>query len=141
MAKVKLTPELSQEICKYIKQGLSNRTAADCAGITESTFYSYIRQGEADLEKQKTTIFSQFLQSLKKAESAHKLGRLAVIRRAADEGNWQAAAWELERRYRDDYGRNAVDARVELSGKDGGPVETKSTVQIYVPDNGRSVKH
>jgi hypothetical protein len=48
---------------------------------------------------------------------------LAIIGRAADE-HWQAAAWRLERRFPERYARNR---RVELTGKDGGPVEIKIT--------------
>ena len=36
MAKMKLTDELSKEICKYIAQGLTKKTAIDACGIAES---------------------------------------------------------------------------------------------------------
>ena len=136
MAKPKLTPELSKEICGYIAQGLTKKTAIDACGICESTFYAWIRQGEADLAAGKKNRFTQFLQSIKKAETKDKLSRLKVIRDAAADGTWQAAAWELERRYRDEYGRAAMD--INLGGQPGGePVRTESAVQIYLPDNGR----
>lgn len=136
MAKPKLTPELSKEICGYIAQGLTKKTAIDACGICESTFYAWLRQGEADLEAGKKNRFTQFLQSVKKAETKDKLSRLKVIRDAANNGTWQAAAWELERRYREEYGRAAMD--INLGGQPGGePVRTESAVQIYLPDNGR----
>lgn len=136
MAKPKLTPELEQEICGYIGQGLTKKTAIDACGISESSFYAWIRQGEADLEAGKKSRFSQFLQSVKKAEVKDKLSRLAVIRQAAKDGTWQAAAWELERRYRDEYGKATMD--INLGGQKGGePVEVETGVKIYLPDNGR----
>lgn len=139
MAKLKLTPELSKEICGYIAQGLTKKTAIDACGIAETTFYSWVRKAEADLNAGRTNVYTQFLQSIKKAETQDKLKRLNVIRKAAADGNWQAAAWELERRYRDEYGRAAMD--VNLGGQKGGePIEVKDTVQIYLPDNGRDKK-
>lgn len=33
--------------------------------------------------------------------------------------------------------KKTVEQSTELTGKDGGPIETASAVQIYVPDNGR----
>ena len=46
---------------------------------------------------------------------------MAQIRLHAS-GDWRAAAWILERRHPDDYGK-----RTELTGKDGGPVKTEIT--------------
>lgn len=136
MAKLKLTPELSKEICNYIGQGLTKKTAIDACGIAETTFYAWLRRAETDLDAGRNNVYTQFLQSIKKAETADKLNRLKVIRQAAADGNWQAAAWELERRYRDEYGRAAMD--VNLGGqKDGEPIEVKETVHIYLPENGR----
>ncbi len=37
---------------------------------------------------------------------------LAKIQKAAADGNWQAAAWWLERRYPADWGRRVVQSNV-----------------------------
>lgn len=137
MAKLKLTKELSREICGYIAQGLTKKTAIDACGIAESSFYTWLQKGEKDLADGRKTIYAEFLKSIKKAETKDKLSRLKVIRDAANDGTWQAAAWELERRYRDEYGRAAMD--INLGGQPGGePVRTESAVQIYLPDNHRN---
>ena len=76
------------------------------------------------------------MKSIKNAEAKDKLKRLAIIRQAAESGTWQAAAWELERRYRDEYGRSTMD--INLAGQPGGePIKTENAVQIYLPDNHR----
>ena len=42
------------------------------------------------------------------------MGWLAKIEQAANQGHWQAAAWKLERRYPQEYGRTVQN--VEHSG-------------------------
>ena len=135
--KLKLTPELRKEICEYLANGLTKKTAIDACGIAESSFYTWLQRGERDLEAGKNTAYSEFLKDIKKAEAQDKLKRLAIIRKAAQDGTWQAAAWELERRYRDEYGRASMD--INLGGqKDAEPIRTESAVQIYLPDNHRN---
>lgn len=134
--KPKLTPELEKEFCAYVASGLTKKGAADAVCISETALYDWINRGQADKDKGKSTIYSQFLESVKKAEAKFKLTHIKNIKGAADEGAWQASAWLLERCYRDEYGRAAMD--INLGGQPGGePVRTESAVQIYLPDNGR----
>lgn len=123
MAKLKLTDELINELCKFKKAGLTNKSVCYAANISERSFYEYLNRGEADAQAGKKSIFSRFFQSYKKAEAMHKLKRLSQIEKAADGGNWQAAAWELERCYPDEYGKRIA---AELSGKDGGSIKTET---------------
>ena len=54
---------------------------------------------------------------MKKAEKEAIARNVALIQRAAQEGNWQAAAWWLERKYFEDWGRKD---KLDLSAdKDG----------------------
>lgn len=134
--KPKLTPELEKEFCAYVASGLTKKGAADAVCISETALYDWINRGQADKDKGKVTIYSKFLESLKKAEAKFKLTHIKNIKGAADEGAWQASAWLLERCYRDEYGRAAMD--INVGGQPGGePVRTESSVQIYLPDNGR----
>ena len=70
-------------------------------------------------------MFHEFRKDFQRAiaDSAEVL--LNQIRvKAYDE--WRAAAFILERRFPDDYGR-----RTEITGKDGGPVKTR---HVFQPD-------
>lgn len=132
--KTKLTPELQKEFCSYVAAGITKKGACEACFITESALYDWIQKGERAKAEGKTTIYSEFAESVKKAEAKFKLSHIKNIKNAAESGNWQASAWMLERVCRDEYGKKE---RVEVTGKDEKPVEVESRVQIYIPDNGR----
>ncbi|MEA4922174.1 MAG: hypothetical protein VB031_02265 [Eubacteriaceae bacterium] len=136
----KLTDKLQKDMCAYIASGLTKKGACDAVCIDESTFYKWMSEGQEDINAEKTTDASEFFKSIKEAEAKFKLTHIRNIKNVADEGTWAASAWLLERCYRNEYGRNTMDARVELTGKDDGPIKTESTVQVYIPDNGREKK-
>ncbi|HOQ51860.1 MAG TPA: hypothetical protein PK233_08525, partial [Candidatus Atribacteria bacterium] len=73
----------------------------------------WLREGEAA----KSGLKRQFWQAIKKAEKEAIIKNVGIIQKAAEEGNWQAAAWWLERKYFQDWGRKD---KVDLaSDKDG----------------------
>ncbi len=115
----KLTPEVQATICETIAAGGTFRAACLRAGISHTTLYGWIergRNGEAE--------YADFLAAIEKAEGNAITRNLAVINKAAHDGTWQAAAWWLERRYPQEYGRQVH----EVQGKDGGPVAVEITV-------------
>ena len=73
--KTKLTPELTENICKKLKTGIYAKVAAESEGITEKTFYNWLERGERALElaekdikyPESEEIFLQFLQSVRQA--------------------------------------------------------------------------
>lgn len=140
----KLTEEKIEEITGYISRGATNKDAANKAHIAEKTFYRWINEGNAKLEKDPdcTDIECQLCQSLKEADTDRKLKLLSIIEQAGIEGKWQAAAWILERCYPDEFAvKSPMNVNAHLTGKtDEDPIKTESTVQIYLPDNGRNRK-
>ena len=123
----KLTPELQKDICDIISRGNYAKTACEYVDITEATYYDWKNKGE----KAKSGKFFEFLKSIKKAEATARVLYLEVIRKAANDGTWQAAGWFLERKYPDEWGRKE---RTEITGKDGGPIEVKSYAIISPED-------
>ena len=98
----KLKPEIKKRLVEGIRLGLTNKLAAAYAGISESTFYLWMQQArEGDQEK------IELSESLKKAEAQSAAHSLAVIKKAAQDGTWTAAAWMLERRH--NFRRDAVE--------------------------------
>ena len=88
--------------------------------------------------------FAQFLQELKQDEGETALIWLQKIDDAMQDGQWQAAAWKLERRYYSEFSVNPV-VREEVkklfkdikklklqqgANQNGKEIHTKSTGQI-----------
>ena len=118
----KLTPETQARIVQAIEVGATYELAAQFGGIAYNTFNEWMKKGEAA----KSGRFLDFYEAVKAAEGKAAIKWLALIDKAAAE-TWQAAAWKLERRYPETFGRRVVQS--EISGKDGGPVEHTVTLQ------------
>ena len=101
----KLTPEVTKRICQAVKLGATYKLAAQAAGVSEKTFCVWMARGREGGPG--SAKFVEFLQAIKDSEGEGAETCLAVIRKAALDGIWTAAAWLLERRYPDLYGRVA----------------------------------
>jgi len=104
----KLTPELQEKIAQAILAGAYVETAAAYAGISKETFYDWLKQGA----KQKRGKYKDFSDAIKKAMAESELRDIATLTRASS-SQWQAAAWKLERRFPQRWGRRE---KVELEG-------------------------
>ena len=96
--KPKLTEELADEAIKLVKSGATNADVISWLGVAETTFYAWIREPKNQAQE-------KLAQGLKKAETERKLWHLQRIHKAAEEGDWKASAWYLERRYPNEYAR------------------------------------
>ena len=105
----KYRPDTVAAIIAAVEGGATYRHAAASVGVSERTLHDWqVRH-------------PQFSQALKTAEAMACMAAVGTIRRAAEAGTWQAAAWYLERRYPAEYGRRAVtvDASVQVTHDDG----------------------
>lgn len=119
------TPERTAKIVQAISAGNYGEVAARYAGIDPRTYYRWLERGRAErtrragphdsracvvnLDEQP---FYQFCQAVEKAEADAEARNVAIIQTAARE-TWQAAAWYLERKHADRWGRrDRVDLRV-----------------------------
>lgn len=154
----KLTPELQARMLALLRAGNYVETAAAACGLAKKTFYNWLQKGArakggeyhefaAAVEKAMGEAEARDLLTIDKAAQGYDV---TVVKETVSNGvvidrevknsrrfDWQAAAWRLERKFPDRWGRRE---RVEHSGPGGKPIqsETKDTkVLIYIPDNGR----
>ena len=110
----KLTADIQNKIIEAIRAGAYVETAAAYAGINKSTFYDWLKKGARGLDP----AFVEFSNAIERALASSEMRDIVTITKAADV-HWQAAAWRLERKHPNRWGRRQ---HVELSGADGGPV-------------------
>lgn len=92
---MKYGPEKTEEICNLIFLGNNRNDACLLADIGQATFYEWMQKTE-------------FAECIKKAEAKFKGLNIQIIQSAATR-SWQAAAWLLERKYRDEYALKIED--------------------------------
>lgn len=98
--------ERVQKIVNALSAGNTRRDSCAYAGISEDTFAVWLKDKP------------DFSDAIEKAEADAAVRNVAIIAKAAQEGTWQAAAWWLERRRKDQW-----SARQEMVGADSGPLK------------------
>jgi hypothetical protein len=99
---LKLTADLQAKLAQALALGATRRAACEYAGIGEATLREWLTRRGA--------VYSALAAAIKEAEAKSTIGALAKIQKAATDGQWQAAAWLLERRHPEEYGRRQVVA-------------------------------
>jgi hypothetical protein len=75
---------------------------------------------EQGADSESEQIYQEFREAVEKAKAEAEVRDVTLIDKAAKDGSWQAAAWKLERKFPNKWGR--VN-RTEISGPDGAPVK------------------
>lgn len=91
--KPKYTPDRIEKILDFLRSGNTRGTSARASGISPDTFSIWMAK------------YSDFSEAVKTAEQEAVTKYLAHIEQAAIKGSWQAAAWVLERRHYQEWGR------------------------------------
>lgn len=120
----KLNEETQHKIVTAIKEGNYIETASAYAGIDKSTLYDWLKRGEREKQRIKSdnsakikkdeAKFVQFSNAVQKALAESEMRDVSVIGKAA-ENQWQAAAWRLERKFPEKWGRK-FEQKIEHSG-------------------------
>lgn len=97
--RLKLNDEMIDKIAGIIASGNYVKTACDIVGISETTYYDWMQKGKAGKKP-----YAKLSEAIKKAEAVAEAKRVQTILEASEE-QWQAAAWYLERRYPDRWGK------------------------------------
>jgi hypothetical protein len=119
-AKTKLTKEIIDIAKQYISVGTPVIHVCNALTITEPTWYGWFNKGEdiynnetlTDEEREKDLYF-KFFKVVKKAKADLIARNLQIIEKAAETGNWTAAAWKLERLDYENFGKKE---KLEHSG-------------------------
>jgi len=104
---------LQARLVEAVEKGNYVCTACDLVGISTPTYYDWKMRGDKGEEP-----FSSFLSAIKEAEAKAEDNALQVIQ-GANKDSWQSAAWYLERRKPDRWGKKE---RIEHSGNKEKPV-------------------
>jgi len=99
---VKYSKQITDEIAKHLEGGTGRVDACTLAGLTFETFNQWMKDPRKP----------EFSESIKKAEAKCKQRNIQLIQKAALD-TWQAAAWWLERKHRDEF---ALLQKLEHSG-------------------------
>jgi hypothetical protein len=115
----KLTPEIAATICGLVAQGNYLKAAAGAVAVDPGTLHRWVSKGAAP---DADPLYRDFRDQLQKARAMAEAKMVKVITTAANQGQWTAAAWWLERTNPEEWGKRD---RVEVTGADGGPIETR----------------
>lgn len=118
----KCTPEVTEIICSEIAKGIPKKFACVKAGVDYTRMVEWEKRGAEGEEP-----FATFARACAKARHAHVAMRLEAIESGG--GDWKRQAWLLERLEPTLF---APTTRTQISGPEGGPVQTQSSV-VVVP--------
>ncbi len=95
----RLDPQTHRTIVDAMRLGTYLVTAAEHAGIAESTIRTWMTRGRKDLATGRTTIYSKLVRDIQRAEAQAEVRIVGVIQRTAVAGDWRAGAWWLSHRH------------------------------------------
>ncbi len=118
--KGKLTAEVEDKLLRALRLGCYVETAASLVGISRDTFYDWMKKGAKGVVP-----YAAFAKKVDEAMAESEARDLNTILKAAAT-NWTAAAWRLERRFPEKYGRHdrtKIEAKVEVTTDGEGLVQ------------------
>lgn len=109
----KLTPKVEKEFVDLVKSGSYIETACAVVGIGRSTYYDWIKKANDSLESNR---YTKFRDKVRKAQAWAEARDVAIIQQHAEK-HWKAAAWLIERRYRQRWGRRKHQKKEKVPDK------------------------
>jgi len=116
--RTKLTPDLQDRLLGLIRQGNYIDTACKLVGLDRTVIYDWLKRGSKDDPEEPYTSFAL---AFWEAEGEAEKNVLAIIDKAAAV-DWKAAAWKIERRWPERWGRKDR-LQAEVTGKDGAEIK------------------
>lgn len=119
--KNKATPRTVEIILDAISCGLTQRDASTLAGISEDTLSLWKRQD------------SDFSEQMRQKEIEYKSSLITSIKKAGEK-SWQANAWLLERKYKEEF---ALKSTLEVNSSEKIQFLTENIKKILTPIQSR----
>lgn len=123
-----------EDVKRILPTVLYMETVGDYLGVSRATWRVWLRRGRKEHNrlaknpksnpKKSEALYLEFFSTCKKAIAEGEINAIGIITKAAAgtaevAGQWQAAAWKLERGFYQRWGRKE---RQEITGKHGGPI-------------------
>lgn len=115
--KLQVNPEIQKTLVKHLKAGNFLETAMAAAGISRQNMTRWLTMGakernRAQIDKRKRVrkkyqIYVDLLDAIEQAQAESEIRDVKIMEKAA-KGNWQAAAWRLERKYPERWGKKST---------------------------------
>jgi transposase len=118
----KLTAEVQTRIVQAIRAGNYAEIACRSARISSSTLYRWLERGE----RERSGPYAEFAAAVRLAEAEAEVYAVATIRQAMPT-DWRGSLAFLERRHPSRWRRQTS---TELTGKDGGPIESAHVTRL-----------
>lgn len=117
----KLNAEVHEIIVESVRGGSFQSIAAQQAGISPTTFRKWMERGEMEEARiaegfsphEDEAIFLHFKKDVEAARAEAEIESVKMVRMAARNGTWQAAAWYLERSFPQRWARNRIEEVTE----------------------------
>ena len=97
-----LNEQMIKQAGAMVAEGMTDRAVQDMIGISHDTWYKWMNRGEDEEETE--PLYSEFAETIKKAKSRLQYDCIHAIKEASRR-EWQAAAWLLERKWSEDFGK------------------------------------
>src|SRR5688500_4370331 len=91
----KLTKQLQEGIVRAIGAGSYAHIAAQSEGIDPSTYHRWMKRGDPESRAKADAPYREFRRAVEQAKAQSEVRDVALITRAAADGDWRAAAWKL----------------------------------------------
>ena len=107
----KLTPEVEERVVRAIRAGNYPEVAAAHAGIHPATYYRWMERGALAGNAAEDEPFRRFRSEVERALADAEAAAVALIGKAARDGDSRAATWLLERRFSERWGSTRAPAQ------------------------------
>ena len=115
----KLTAEVIKNIQNWLRMGYFVEDAARMAGVTKMTLYRWLEKGREDREQEIDSLYADFCDAMERSRAEAEGMFINSIQTAAKRGQWQAAAWWMERSFQKWGKQNDI----KISGDSDAPIE------------------